>query len=104
MGSTHDYDLYLLDSGLNIVASSMNYQDGQADPVEGLQYYVSTPGIYHVAVYNYAASGDHHLEIYSFRHNLQYQVPESSLMIPADATGAVAAGAAHWDSKSLETT
>ena len=101
-GSTHDYDLYLLDEGLNIVASSINYQDGSADPVEGIQYYVSTPGTYHVTVNNYAASGDHHLEIYSFRHNLQHQVPESSLMIPADATGAVAAGAAHWDSKSLE--
>jgi hypothetical protein len=102
LGSTNDYDLYLLDAGLSVVASSINYQDGSADPVEGIQYYVSTPGIYHVTVHNYAASGDHHLEIYSFRHNLQHQVPESSLMIPADATGAVAAGAAHWDSKSLE--
>ena len=101
-GSTNDYDLYLLDARLNIVASSLNYQDGSADPVEGIQYYVSKPGTYHVTVHNYAASGDHHLEIYSFRHNLQHQVPESSLMIPADATGAVAAGAAHWDSKSLE--
>jgi len=80
----------------------MNYQNGEADPVEGIQFYVSNPGIYHVTVHNYATSGDHHLEIYSFRHNLQHQVPESSLMIPADASGAVAAGAAHWDSKSLE--
>ncbi len=102
-GSTHDYDLYLLDAGLNIVASSAGYQNGNEDPVEGIQYYVSTPGIYHVAVHNYAASGDHHLEIYSFRHNLQHQVPESSLVIPADASGAVAAGAAHWNNKSLET-
>lgn len=101
-GSANDYDLYLLDEGLNIVAYSINYQDGSMDPVEGIQYSVSNPGTYHVAVHNYAASGDHHLEIYSFRHNLQHQVPESSLMIPADATGAVAAGAAHWESKGLE--
>ncbi len=101
-GSTHDYDLYLLDASLNVVASSLNYQDGNADPIEGIAYSVPASGIYHVAVHNYAASGDHHLEIYSFRHNLQHQVPESSLMIPADATGAVAAGAAHWNSKALE--
>jgi VCBS repeat-containing protein len=101
-GSTHDYDLYLLDAGLNIVAYSTNYQNGAADPIEGITYSVPASGIYHVVVHNYAASGDHHLEIYSFRHNLEHQVPESSLMIPADAAGAVAAGAAHWDSKSLE--
>jgi len=101
-GSTHDYDLYLLDAGLNIVAYSTNYQNGGTDPIEGITYSVPAAGTYHVVVHNYAASGDHHLEIYSFRHNLQHQVPESSLMIPADAAGAVAAGAAHWDSKSLE--
>jgi hypothetical protein len=101
-GSTHDYDLYLLDAGLNVVASSTSYQNGYSDPIEGIAYSVPASGTYHLAVHNYAASGDHHLEIYSFRHNLQHQVPESSLMIPADATGAVAAGAAHWNSQSLE--
>jgi hypothetical protein len=101
-GSTHDYDLYLLDSGLNVVASSLNYQNGSSDPIEGITYSVPASGTYHVAVHNYAASGDHHLEIYSFRQNLEHQVPESSLMIPADTTGAVAAGAAHWNSQSLE--
>ena len=35
--STNDYDLFVLDStGSNIVSSSVNWQDGAQDPIEGV--------------------------------------------------------------------
>lgn len=101
-GASNDYDLYLLDAGLNIVAASENWQSGSEHPTEEIVYEVSTPGTYHIVVRNYDATGDHYLEIYSFYHKLEYHVSESSLVIPADATGAMATGAAYWNDKSLE--
>jgi hypothetical protein len=100
-GASSDYDLYLYrgplwDSGLGKPLSSQTTQDGSQPPAECVVYNISRLGTYYLRVYSHNASGDHHLEIYSFDHDLRPNVPGGSLMIPSDAAGAVAVGAVNF--------
>lgn len=104
-GSTNDYDLYLyrqVHRKLNMVAASETRQNGSGPPAEVIIYNVNIPGTYHIVIRNHNAVGPNHLELYSFNHDLQYKVPESSMCIPSDASGAMAIGAAFWSNKLLE--
>lgn len=92
-----DYDLYLLDSSLNIVSRSENYQTGTQEPIEKIYYTVPKTGTYYLAIYKYGASSNHQLELYSSNHDLYPAVASSSLISPADASGAMAVGAIHYE-------
>jgi len=101
--SSNDYDLYLYDSDGREVAVSRDIQDGDDHPSEYISFNVGpTGGTYHLAIRGVPGSGASRLELYTFRQVLEYQVPESSLQIPADATGAVTAGAVHHGTGELE--
>jgi hypothetical protein len=94
-----DYDLYLYDSNLHIVASSTTRQNGGQPPTEMIVYDPASPGTYYIAVKKHEATGDQELKIFSFYQDLQYQTPAHSIWAPADATGVVAVGAidqADW--------
>lgn len=97
--SSNDYDLYLLDNALNVVAYSTYTQDGDDDPTEFLSY-TATPGTYHIAIYKYLASSAVNFHLYSYYHNLEsaYQVASRSLLVPADSANATAVGAVFWNS------
>ena len=102
--SNSDYDLYLQDGDGQTVASSVNRQDGDDTPNELIAYDVGPDGAgtYHLEIRRYSASGVAYFDLYSFRQVFEHQTPSSSLLIPADAEGAVAAGATYWSTDSLE--
>jgi len=102
--SNNDYDLFLLNRDLREVASSENEQNGDDHPSESISYQVGADGAgtYHLRIGRLVADGVAHFELYSFYQTLEYRVPSSSLFIPADAAGAVAAGAIYWQTQALE--
>ncbi len=93
-----DYDLYLYDDALNLVAWSEDWQTGTQPPTEAI-YYIASPGTYKIAVGKYSATGTQKLKVFTFYQNLEYQTPAHSLMAPADAAGVMAVAAidqANW--------
>ena len=91
-----DYDLYLLNSALNIVASSINSQTGSQAPTEQIYYYVPSTGTYHLGINKYSATSNHQLEVYSVFHVLSPSVGSSSLINPADASGVMTVGGINY--------
>ncbi len=85
-----DYDLYLYDSNLNLVASSTTRQTGTQPPREQIILDNAQSGTYYLKVKKYNATGDQELMV--FADSLQYQTAQHSLWPPADATGAIAVG------------
>jgi len=101
--SSNDYDLYLLDSSISLVAASARVQDGDDDPVELLVYSVPTSDVYHIVINEWDSSRAVELELFSYYHDLQYQTAATSLVVPADCEDALTVGATHWNDDSLET-
>ena len=95
--SANDYDLYLLDDNATVVASSTNWQDGNDNPTETLVYTVSTSGYYHIKVEMYSADGTARFDLFTFDHDLQYQVAAGSLLEPADSPDDMTMGAVPWN-------
>ncbi len=96
--SGNNYDLYLLGGiPLDLVAWSTWTQDGNDDPWELLVYIATYTGYYHIAIDGYFATTTANLHLYSYRHDLQYQVASSSFAIPADSPNAMAVGAVFWN-------
>ncbi|MBC7233776.1 MAG: DNRLRE domain-containing protein [Chloroflexi bacterium] len=101
--SSNNYDLYLYDANNQLVASSTDWQNGDDFPSEFIYYNVGPAGgTYHLVIQRYSATGTAQLELYSFQQLFEYRVPASSLIIPADAGGAVATGATYWVTDALE--
>ncbi|MEA1946583.1 MAG: CFI-box-CTERM domain-containing protein [Thermodesulfobacteriota bacterium] len=92
-----DYDFYLLDSALNIVAISVNSQTGTQIPSERILYYVPATGNYHLGISKHNATSNHQLEVYSVFHALTPSVGSSSLINPADAIGVMTVGAINYN-------
>ena len=95
-----DYDLYLLDDNLEVLASSTTWQIGTQPPTETIYYLNAPAGTYHIAVEKYNASGAQELKIFITSYqDLEHQTAAHSLMAPADASGAMAVAAinqANW--------
>jgi hypothetical protein len=94
--TNQDYDLYLFDSSLNMVAGSYNWQTGSQRPTEYIAYFVPATGTYKIAIGKDSANKNHQLEVYSFNHELSPSVTSSSLASPADADGVLAVGAINY--------
>jgi len=95
--SSNDYDLCLLDDTLTILACSMNVQDGDDDPVEGIAGTLGYTGIYHIAIALWDADGLAKFHLYQWPgFPMQYVVASGSLCIPADNADAVTVGAVPW--------
>ena len=107
--SDQDYDLYLYNSNGDLVASATNWQSGTQAPTEALHYtpaddatYLYTDGYYDIAIYKYAASGSIEMEFFTFRGSgldpsLEYHVPESSIVTPANSAKVLTVGAINHD-------
>ncbi|MEM2122761.1 MAG: S8 family serine peptidase [Candidatus Bathyarchaeia archaeon] len=100
--STHDYDLYLYDEGLNLVASSTNPQTGFQPPTESISFMAPSPGIYRIVIAKSGASGVSNLHLFCFSKELEHYVEEGSVTPPADAVGALAVGAVSIPDGSIE--
>ncbi len=92
-----DYDLGLVRlSDMAIVVWSENVQDGDAPPTEYISYVVPQSGYYGVAILKYDATRNVYLELFT-SHDLEHREPAHSVTSPAIADGALAVGAAYWD-------
>ena len=91
--SDNDYDLILVDKDSNLVAYSAWTQDGDDDPWERLSFMATYDGVYHIVIDGYYATATANFHLYSYYHDLQYQVASSSFGIPADSPNAMAVGA-----------
>ena len=104
---TQDYDLYLARFAGGVwwpVALSRNWQNGTPGqkPIEAIHITAPTNGTYGALIHRFDATESRHLKLYSFHNNLAVTVPESSLVIPADAHHALAMGAFRWDTGQME--
>ena len=88
-----DYDLYLYDSGFNLVASSTNTQTGTQPPTEKIVYTPSTAGTYHIMVKKSNATENEELKIFMHGYDLEYATSAHSIWPPADAVGAMSVAA-----------
>ncbi len=91
-----DYDLYLYDSSMNLVDSSLDWQTGDQRPTEKIIYSVPVTDTYFLKIYKHSATTNHQLEVYSYPHELTPSVASSSISSPADADGAMAVGAIDY--------
>ena len=66
--SDNDYDLFLVDSSDNVVASSEDAQSGSGTPVEFISFDTdgTNDGTYKIRVSNYSASGNEELEVFIY--------------------------------------
>ncbi|MFC1882956.1 S8 family serine peptidase, partial [Thermodesulfobacteriota bacterium] len=92
-----DYDLFLFDSDLNSVASSMTHQTGTQPPTEEIYYTVPATGRYHLVIGKYSATSDHRLAVFSINHDTDPAMAANSIVCPADATGVLAVGAIDYE-------
>jgi len=101
--ATQDYDLVVFDSDINLVASSFNFQTGTQDPQEFISFVATSTGTFHIVIDKFSATQSVALELFSIKHNFdEYNVPSSSILIPADASGALTAGAMHFSNDQRE--
>ncbi len=93
--SREDFDLFLYDAQGRLVASSQNYQTGYEQPTEEIQYVAWTPGVYRARILaRHVSRSDMRLKLFDLsQHSVEPNIPEGSILTPADARGALAVGA-----------
>lgn len=93
--TAQDFDLFLYDAQGRVVASSQNYQTGSEEPTEQIEYVAWSPGTYRARVLARRVSRTNiRLKIFNLSQQaLEPNVPEGSILTPADARGAFAVGA-----------
>lgn len=103
-GSTQDYDLYIYDGSWNILASSVNRQDGTAGqlPFEEIDYTPSSSGWYNLVIIKHSAVGNHFLNLRNFGGYLYFYSTDMTVTPPAESPDALAAGAVFWNDLGLE--
>jgi subtilisin family serine protease len=101
-GSNQDYDLYLYywtGSTWIEVTKSQNWQIGWQWPVESVGGWYSSKSTYWgIGIRRYSATRNVKFDLF-IKGNaipIEYNVPEGSLLIPADSENAVAVGATDW--------
>jgi len=101
-GSDQDYDLYLWywnGSHWLFVDSSLNWQTGWQWPVESIGYWYSNTSTYWgISIDRWSATRNVKLELFTKGNTqpIEYNKPQGSLIVPADATTAIAVGATDW--------
>lgn len=93
--TSQDFDLFLYDPQGRLVASSQNYQTGSQEPTEQIEYVAWAPGTYRARVLARRVSRTNiRLKIFNLSQQaIDPNVPEGSILTPADARGALAVGA-----------
>ena len=100
-GATRDLDLYLLDTSMNIVASSEDVQSGGSgdDPFESIFYTPSTSGTYCLRIKHQNGAFPSWVQLQSFSgETLERNTESHALGNPAEtkSSGALAVGASPW--------
>ena len=101
-GSNQDYDLYLYywtGSTWIEVTKSQNWQIGWQWPVESVGGWYSRESSYWgIGIRKFSATRNVKFDLFISGNSLpiEYNVPEGSLVIPADSENAVAVGATDW--------
>jgi subtilisin family serine protease len=90
-----DFDLFLYDAQGQLVASSQNYQTGYEEPTEQIEYVAWTPGMYRARVLARRVQQPNiRLKIFNLsQQSIDPNIPEGSILTPADARGVLAVGA-----------
>jgi hypothetical protein len=101
--AARDLDLYLFDSARNLVAGSEQFQDGTFGdvPFEAFEYTPLAGGTYYLAVLRFDGSIPQWVDVQAFSgESLQFSTAAHSIANPAEtaSAGALAVGAAPWDS------
>ena len=94
--TNQDFDLILLNSSLEIVQKSTNFQSGTQPPIEQLVYFVPQTGTYYVAIQRNNALENPRFKLFSYYHDLNPYVARGSLLSPSDARGVMAVSAIHY--------
>jgi len=95
-----DYDMHLYRNAggaVEWVSSFAQLQDGDDPPVEGGCFETTANDWYYFLVDQFNATADHYFEVVAFEGEFGVNVPESSVIEPATADGAVAVSAFPWD-------
>ena len=110
--SVQDYDLVILDKNFNLVGFSVNPQCFEDDdemivcpgapPTESDTFVAPVNGMYHVVIVKFHATESVLFDLYTSHPLREYNVPSSSLSIPADASGAFSVGATARGNDRLE--
>lgn len=87
-----DLDLYLYNSNGDLVASSTEWQTGNAPPVESLEYLVLEPDIYYVRVFARQVTRPLQIKIFT-KLPVFPNTAYGSLLAPADAEASLTVGA-----------
>ena len=105
--SGNDIDLYLYGDGNhdlpdNVVATSVNAQGGDDYPIESLSVIAPYSGTYHIAIFVWPGQDLEQdppvqLHLYTFYHDLEYQISEGSFLVPSDSPNALSVGAVPWN-------
>ena len=102
--SCNDYDLYVFrldDFDLSSpVAYSTGIQDGDDDPSEFIIFTPEPGTSYGFAIKNKSGISKNIQVTMATQNSLEYQVPETSIGIPADNPNVIAVGAVAWNSPS----
>lgn len=106
--SCNDYDLWLVDSTLTLVAVSDTsqaaacYAVSPIDPVEALSYLVPADDRYYVLVWRFGifADGLASFHLYSLNHDLGVRSKSGSISEPADNPDVLTVGAVAWNNAS----
>ncbi|MFN8538544.1 MAG: S8 family serine peptidase [Thermomicrobiales bacterium] len=103
--TAQDYDLYIVNSlSNNIIASSVNVQDGTQAPLERTCYTNNGPAQYfYAAIFNYSTTATPRLDLFiAGVGNLDYYVAAGSLNDIASSPASLAAAAICFSNDSLE--
>jgi uncharacterized repeat protein (TIGR01451 family) len=93
--ATSNYDLLMVYKIGSYWYLYYEFADDQSQPVEGGCLNILTSTYYGIVIEKQSGSA-RYLELYSVNDDYQYKVAGSSLLIPADADGAVAVGAFNY--------
>lgn len=99
--TNQDFDIYLMyynaDGFLEICDFGALPQSGSQSPTESLSCFVDATRTYYVYIVKHSADTDPRFHIFS-SHIVDPAIADRSLTSPADASGAFAVGAMHWNS------
>ena len=100
---SEDYNLYMLDTDGNVIASSENTQSGGDDAAEAIVYDFPGDGsIYLLVIQAVNITRPATFDLYVNGAEIEYPVADHSICTPSDAQGAFTIGATNWLDDSLE--
>ena len=100
---TQNYDLYLYDDAGEVIASSINEQNGpNTYPTESLYYEFTDQGPYYVAIHAADASRPVMFNFFLRHGEIEYYSEGYSGGTPADSRSSLSVGAVNWSDDQIE--